>query len=433
VFTQPTSGWANATQTAELTASDPNTNTVDELGSSVGVSGTTITAGAPYHTANGSQQGAVYVFTQPTSGWVNATQTAELTASDGAGDARLGYSVSVTGTTITAGAPFHTVHGHTSQGAVYVFTQPTSGWTNATQTAELTASDGTGFDELGSSVGVSGTTITAGAPYRTVNGNAGQGAVYVFTQPTSGWANATQTAELTASDGAGGDDLGYSVGVSGTTIAGGARLRTVNGNADQGAVSGFTQPTSGWADATQTAELTAGDGAGGDDLGTSVGVSGTTITAGAPYHTVNANQYQGAAYVFGPSSVLPTSVGLSCSPGTLQTGTSTACTATVSDLDTTSTATPTGTVGFASNGAGTFTPAASCTLAGTGSSASCAVSYSPVARGSQTITATYAGDPGHTGGSGQATVLAYVGPLPACPSGTSPAVQPSGYAICVRN
>ena len=74
------------------------------------------------------------------------------------------------------------------------------------QQAELTASDLGGL--LGASVAISGNTIVAGAPEATVNGNPYQGAVYVFVKPRGGWANATQTARLTASDGAAGDGLG---------------------------------------------------------------------------------------------------------------------------------------------------------------------------------------------------------------------------------
>ena len=51
--------------------------------------------------------------------------------------------------------------------------------------------------------------------------------MYVFTKPASGWADETQAAKLTASDGADGDGLGWSVAVSGTTIAAGAWAVTV--------------------------------------------------------------------------------------------------------------------------------------------------------------------------------------------------------------
>ena len=76
--------------------------------------------------------------------------------------------------------------------------------------AQLTASDGAAGDSLGLSVAISasGNTIVAAAGAATVNGNPGQGAVYVFTRPAGGWQDATQAAKLTASDGAAFDNLG---------------------------------------------------------------------------------------------------------------------------------------------------------------------------------------------------------------------------------
>src|SRR5262249_48370116 len=56
------------------------------------------------------------------------------------------------------------------------------------QQAELSASDGAPKDGLGYSVATSGNTIVAGAPLHQVGANARQGAAYVFTMPASGWA-----------------------------------------------------------------------------------------------------------------------------------------------------------------------------------------------------------------------------------------------------
>ena len=186
-------------QQAELTASDGETG--DSLGYSIAISGSTIVAGAPIHQVGSNiGEGAAYVFVMPASGWANATQTAELTASNGAARIRLGYSIAISGSTIVAGALAQAVGLNTEQGAAYVFVMPASGWTNATQTAELTASDGRSNDNLGASVAVSGGTIVASAPNHMVGSNLAQGALYVFVALPSGWANATQTAELTASE-----------------------------------------------------------------------------------------------------------------------------------------------------------------------------------------------------------------------------------------
>ena len=81
---------------------------------------------------------------------------------------------------------------------------------NGTQAAKLTASNGTGFDLFGESVSVSGDTAVVGA--RSGDGAAADtGSAYVFVKPGGPWANATETARLTASDGVPGDAFGNSV------------------------------------------------------------------------------------------------------------------------------------------------------------------------------------------------------------------------------
>jgi hypothetical protein len=146
-----------------------------------------VAADAPYANAGANAQRAVYVFTRPASGWASETQAAKLTASDGAIDDELGWSVAVSGDggTVAAGAPSAAVGANGLQGAVYVFTRPASGWASETQRAKLTASHGAAGDSLGTSVAVSGDggTVAAGAPGAAVGANAPQGAAYVFGTP----------------------------------------------------------------------------------------------------------------------------------------------------------------------------------------------------------------------------------------------------------
>jgi hypothetical protein len=191
------------------------------------------------------QVGAAYVFVEPAGGWVSATQTAKLTASDLFENDAFGFSVAVSGNTVVARAPGACNGCGFSQAAVYVFVEPAGGWATATtQTAELTASDGGVYanDYLGNSVAVSGNTIVAGADHTTVGGNSYQGAAYVFVEPAGGWTNGTETAKLTASDGVTNNYLGYAVAASGSTIVAGAPLATVGANAAQGAAYVFGPP-----------------------------------------------------------------------------------------------------------------------------------------------------------------------------------------------
>jgi FG-GAP repeat len=292
-------------QQAELSAS--NGAEGDQLGYSVAVSGSTIVVGAPFHKVGTNlYQGAAYVFTPRSGKWANMTQTAELTASDGGEEDSLGYSVAISGDTIVAGAPYHEVGSNTRQGAAYAFTMPASGWENTTQTAELTASDGAGEDQLGSSVAIAENTVVAGAPHHMVGSNTSQGAAYVFTIPASGWENTTQTAELTASDGGQSDQLGSSVAISDGTIVAGAPYHDLGWNLFQGMTYLFTPAGGGWTNATQTEELSASDGTGGDRLGSSVAIFEKTIVAGAPFHVASyvskgeARVREGTVYAFTP-------------------------------------------------------------------------------------------------------------------------------------
>jgi hypothetical protein len=296
VFQEPSGGWADMTQTAKLTASDGGAG--DWLGFSVSISGSTIAAGA----SQGyflPAAGKVYVYVQPSAVWVNGTETAELTVSGGSTNAQLGFSVSTTGGTVVAGAPYEEIGSNYNQGAAFVFVQPTGGWSSETQTAELTASDGATGDNLGGSVGIDGSTIVSGAPHATVGSNSQQGKAYVFVEPSGGWVNGTQTATLTASDGAAGDSLGHSVSVSGTVVIAGANCATISGHNCQGAVYLYVEPSGGWTNETQNAKITSSDGAGGDNFGLSVSLDGTVGTVGAPFKTVGTTSEAGEAYVFG--------------------------------------------------------------------------------------------------------------------------------------
>ena len=104
------------------------------------------------------------------------------------------------------------------RGGAYVFTEPGTTWASETQTAKLTASDGTAGSLFGSSVSISGSTALVGA----WGANGSKGSAYEFTATGGVWSNMTQTAELTASDGVAGDNFGFAVAISGNTAVVGA-------------------------------------------------------------------------------------------------------------------------------------------------------------------------------------------------------------------
>jgi hypothetical protein len=305
VFTS-TGAWAStSTPNARLTVSTVESSLGGELGWSVAISGKTIVAGAPFDGIYGDPEGRAYVFVEPQGGWSGShNQVAELKESEASGADHFGASVSISGGTIVAGAPFFV--GKHAQGAAFVFTEPGGGWSGTpTQDAVLKASEPNlaGGDNFGFSVGVSGNTVVAGAFNHKVGQESGQGTAYVFAMPGGGWKDMTQTAELTSGEPLEGNALGFSVAISGNTIVAGAPSHQVGGDDDQGIVYVFTEPAGGWTNAAQTEALTASDGTPSDNLGYSVAISGSTIASGAYRHVAGSDTADhGAAYVFVPGS-----------------------------------------------------------------------------------------------------------------------------------
>ena len=229
VFEKPLSGWANMTQTAKLTGNGLNGS---EFGYYVAISGNTVVAAKSLN----ALPSGVCVFVEPAGGWADMGPTAILTASDGS----FAGNVAIAGDTIAAGAPGATINGNSGQGAAYVYVRPTGGWVNMTETARLTASDGKALDGFGTSVGISGNTVVVGA----YGANQQAGAGYVFVEPATGWVNMTQTARLKSTN-LGKQRLGLSVAIDSNTVVLGAPFASFGGQTQAGAAYIFTEPSGG--------------------------------------------------------------------------------------------------------------------------------------------------------------------------------------------
>jgi hypothetical protein len=285
IFVKPASGWVNMTQTAELTPSDGFTFL--DFGISVGISGNTIVVGSSSHNA-------AYVFTEPQGGWQNMTETAVLSNTNGVATL-FGENVAIDGATIAVSEP----KTFTYRGRVQIFTEPAGGWVNATPTGSIIASDTASYDYFGSALSVSGSTIVAGA-----YNNNNLGAAYVFVEPAAGWGGShSQKAKLTASDGRAQDALGATVAINGNTIVAGAQKR----NNDTGLAYVFVEPASGWKNMTQTGELSATGLAVGDYFGNGVAVAPTKIAIGSSTSLTTGTAYTYSEPSTGWKSLLSTS------------------------------------------------------------------------------------------------------------------------------
>jgi hypothetical protein len=289
VFVKPAGGWVNMTETAKLTPSDATSNS--RFGGSVAINGNTIAVGDPQNNSVGvrppvSNPGAVYVFTKPLGGWISTIENAKLTATDGADNDDLGFSVGILGGTIIAGAPNATISNQ-FQGAVYVFVKAGAHWVSMTQTAKLSGTYSPFVDVIGQSVGISNNTIVAG----------GFGLAYVFVKPSGGWADTTtQTAQLLDSQGrtvCGSGCFGNSVAICNNVVVVGSPDDTPHlpSVADV-----YVEPASGWTNATETRQLRSKVDGGNDAYGWSVAISGLTIVVGYPQNTFG--NFGDLAYVY---------------------------------------------------------------------------------------------------------------------------------------
>jgi streptogramin lyase len=195
-------------------------------------------------------------------------------------DDDFGESVAVSGGTLAVGAPATSTAATNYAGATYVFVRDSSG--NWSHQQMLTATDGASYDSFGWSIALSGNTLAIGASGH----NNGQGAVYVFVENASGSWNLQQ--EIIASDGAASDAFGGSVSLSGDTALIGASGK----NSSQGAAYVFHRSGVAW---SQQQELAASDGLTGNQFGTSIAVNGSTAIIGAIHQGTHPT---GAAYVF---------------------------------------------------------------------------------------------------------------------------------------
>jgi hypothetical protein len=202
-----------------------------------------------------------------------------LTASDATEHDKFGSSIAISGDTAVIGAPDNDDSG-TDMGSAYVFIRSESGWIEQAKLVAPDAAEETNDGvKFGASVAISGDTAVVGAYHSNQSG-----AVYVFVRSGTDW---IEQAKLVGSDTAAWDAFGYSVAISGDTIAVGT-LGSV-------AAYVFTRNESNW---TEQAKLTASDAATDNLFGANLAISEDTIVVGAALTSSEAGDRSGSAYVY---------------------------------------------------------------------------------------------------------------------------------------
>lgn len=161
----------------------------------------------------GSPSGVLEVY-QRTSGGIKLAAT--LTASDGE---RLCCEVAMNGQTIAvSGSP---VSG-SSSGKVYLFSKPSTGWANATETAQFSIPSLPNNAGFGSTIALGGKSLLVGGTYTL--------AAYLFIEPSGGWQSSTQPNQTIVSNDPNQVAFGDAVSLLGNTIVVGDWMEGANYN-----------------------------------------------------------------------------------------------------------------------------------------------------------------------------------------------------------
>ncbi len=246
----------------------------DEFGISVAMDSGILAVGASKDDDNGDSSGSVYLFDVKT-----GTQLAKLLPGDGAAGQFFGHGLDIKDGIVAVGAFFGTGIGELT-GAAYVFDAATG-----IELAKLIADDGEMQDQFGVSVAVGNGIIAVGSPDDRLLGTP-KGSVYLFETATG-----NQIDKLVANDADPSDSFGWKVSTDGEVLVIGAW-----GDDDNGAGAGsayFFNPTSG----LQLTKFLASDGQGGDSLGWSVAIDNGAVAIGARF-AAELGEFRGAAYTY---------------------------------------------------------------------------------------------------------------------------------------
>lgn len=258
-----------------------------EFGSDVAISGDTIVVGAA---GTEFQHGAAYIFRRNHGGGNQWGEVVKLIPSDSMPADRFGWSVAISGD-IAVVSSLYSDDGTDRIGAAYVFERNYGGLNHWGEVLKITASHGDVTDNFGYSVSISGNTIAIGAPLHESNG-----AVYVYERSYGGTNNWGEVTKLTSSTTTIDDRFGFHTAIDNDIIAIGAPGYNHVGT-NSGAAFVFKRSPINLYDWHEEARLTASDSASHDHFGL-ISVSGERILVGANGDDHSGYENAGSAYIF---------------------------------------------------------------------------------------------------------------------------------------
>lgn len=304
-------------------------------GVSVSSQKSNVAISAANKTINGnSGAGEVYVYSDASGTW---SQAAAFPDPDGAMNDHFGHALSLddNGTGLLAGSEA-AVNGQSSAGKAYLYTlaYASSTWTQAQEIDDPNATSGDAFGYSGVALSDKGQTAVIGADYATSSAT-NSGAAYVYSNASGSW---TQTAAIADPDATASDFFGHPVAISGNgqgVLIGSSA--PASGNMSNAGKAYLYRLTNGsWTKSHEFDDpaATSGDFFGASGVALSSDSEAALITASDA--TVNGQSSAGKAYSY--QSPADISLALSASPSSIPTGNSLALNATVTNTDSTVTA-----------------------------------------------------------------------------------------------
>lgn len=256
----------------------------DQFGASVAIDGDTVVVGVPGddNPLTGGPRPSAQVYVRSGTTWAHEAELFHPDAATPAGSGSTGFgaAVAVQGDIAVVGSPMDNVTGvdangaRSSDGSAQVYVRTGTTWAHVTEVidpAVMTNPAAARGDLFGSVLAFDGGALVVGAPRDDTKGtDAGEAHVFTVTAGTS-----SHVFTLTAPDGAAFDQFGASVAVSDATVLVGAPFDATAAGGGAGSAHAFV------AGAYQ-GKLVHPAGAAGDQLGTSVAVSGDLALVAAP-------------------------------------------------------------------------------------------------------------------------------------------------------
>ncbi|MBK1834558.1 hypothetical protein [Roseibacillus ishigakijimensis] len=257
-----------------VTGQTTRTAANERFGNALALSNDTLVVGAEWRNDN---RGAAFVFVRDEAGYWE--WQAELSSDDLVPFSAFGHSVAISGDTILVGAYEDSAIRPDATGRAYVFVRNGENWQRQ---AVLTSPNSEIDGFFGNAVALSGNSAFVGAPGEAVAG------VYHFTRSGTTW---TMSQRIVPSDSTSGD-FGTSLALESSTLVVG------DDSSANGSAYVFTRSGSSW---NQQAKLVPSDPEPSARFGFSVALSGTTIAVGAPNRSNDSPTPDGAVYLYNKS------------------------------------------------------------------------------------------------------------------------------------